>query len=220
MFKLGSRIGVGFLTVCLCAFGALAQGGTTRLSGVVTDKNGALIEGAKVSATNEATSVTVTQVTTSGGIYSFASIAPGKYTVTIEQTGFKKNVRTGNVLQVDTPGTVDIALDIGNVSEVVTVQSEGIAVQTNTATIGNVIDQRTIETLPLNGRNPLTLLLMAFSNNTRCICAAASALKPSFTFKSGEFLAAEASISMRARAGFSFICLTCCKNPEEESQLG
>ena len=160
MFKLGSRIGVGFLTVCLCAFGALAQGGTTRLSGVVTDKNGALIEGAKVSATNEATSVTVTQVTTSGGIYSFASIAPGKYTVTIEQTGFKKNVRTGNVLQVDTPGTVDIALDIGNVSEVVTVQSEGITVQTNTATLGNVVDQRTIETLPLNGRNPLTLVLL------------------------------------------------------------
>ena len=64
--------------VVLSATLAFAQGGTTRLSGVVTDKNGGLVGGAKVSATNEATGVTVTQVTTSGGIYSFASMAPGK----------------------------------------------------------------------------------------------------------------------------------------------
>ncbi len=139
---------------------AFAQGGTSRLTGVVTDSNGAALEGAKVTATNEATGVSVTQVTTSGGIYSFASINPGKYTVTVEQSGFKKNVRTNNIVQVDTPSSVDIVLQVGNVSETVTVQADGIAVQPNTATIGNVVDQRTIETLPLNGRNPLTLVLL------------------------------------------------------------
>ncbi len=149
---------ISIMFVCLNL--AFAQSGTTRLSGTVTDKNGGTVAGAKVSATNDATGVTVTQVTTSGGLYSFASIAPGKYTVTIEHSGFKKSIRTGNIIQVDTPATLDVDLDVGNVAETVTVQSEGIAVQTNTATLGNVIDQRTIETLPLNGRNPLTLVLL------------------------------------------------------------
>lgn len=138
----------------------LAQSGTSRLSGVVSDENGAALEGAKVTLTNEATGVSATQITTSGGVYSFASIAPGKYTITVEQSGFKKNVRTGNVVEVDTPSNVDIPLEIGNVSETVTVQAEGITVQSNTATIGNVVDQRTIENLPLNGRNPLALVLL------------------------------------------------------------
>ncbi len=137
-----------------------AQEGTSRLTGVVADSNGAAIEGAKVTLTNEATGVSITQVTTSGGLYTFASIFPGRYTITVEQTGFKKNVRTNNVVEVNTPLNVDILLEAGNVAEVVTVQAEGITVQPNTATIGNVIDQRTIETLPLNGRNPLTLVLL------------------------------------------------------------
>lgn len=137
-----------------------AQEGTSRLSGTVTDANGGVIEGAKVTVTNEGTGVSSTQVTTSGGLFTFASLFPGKYTVTVEQTGFKKNVRTNNAVEVNTPLNVDIVLEAGNVAEVVTVQAEGITVQPNTATIGNVVDQRTIETLPLNGRNPLTLVLL------------------------------------------------------------
>ena len=146
--------------VVLSATLAFAQGGTSRVGGTVTDSNGALLGGAKVTVTSEATDVSITQVTTSGGVYSFASIIPGKYTITVEQTGFKKIVQTGNVVQTDTPLNVDISLGVGNVSETVTVQSQGIEVQTNTATLGNVIDQRTLETLPLNGRNPLTLVLL------------------------------------------------------------
>jgi len=137
-----------------------AQEGTSRLSGTVTDTNGSIIEGAKVSVSNEATGVKFTQVTTSGGLFTFASLFPGNYAVTVEQSGFKKNVRTNNAVQVNTPLNVDIVLEPGNVTEVVTVQAEGITVQPNTATIGNVVDQRTIETLPLNGRNPLTLVLL------------------------------------------------------------
>lgn len=137
-----------------------AQEGTSRLSGTVTDTNGGTIEGAKVTLKNEGTGVSSTQMTTSGGLFTFASLFPGQYTITVEQSGFKKSVRTNNVVQVNTPLNVDIVLDAGNVAEVVTVQAEGITVQPNTATIGNVVDQRTIETLPLNGRNPLTLVLL------------------------------------------------------------
>jgi hypothetical protein len=144
------------LAFCLMATG---QSGTSRISGSVTDANGAVLEGAKVTVTNEATGVSVTQVTTAGGLFSFASIPPGNYTITVEQTGFKKSVRTGTKVEVDSPLAVTIPLEIGDVAEIVTVQAEAVGIQTNTATIGNVVDQRTIETLPLNGRNPLSLVL-------------------------------------------------------------
>ncbi len=160
MLKLAERTAVLLISIFLLSYVAAAQGGTSRLTGVVTDSNGATLGGAKVSAANEATGVTQTQVTTSGGVYSFASILPGRYTITVELSGFKKNVRTKNVVEVDTPANVDMVMEIGNVTETVTVQADGIAVQPNTATIGNVIDQRTIESLPLNGRNPLTLVLL------------------------------------------------------------
>ncbi len=152
----------GALPVVLFLFLAVfvnAQSGTSRITGTVADINGSIIEGAKVTLTNEATSVVSTQVTTSGGAYAFTSLSPGSYTISVEQPGFKKSVKTGNVLQVDTPLNVDMSLEIGQVAEVVTVQSEATTVQANTATIGNVVDQKTIENLPLNGRNPLTLVV-------------------------------------------------------------
>lgn len=156
VFRLVTVVAVVFVFVSFAA----AQGGTSRLSGTVTDTNGAVIEGAKVTATNEATGISLTQVTTSGGIYSFASILPGNYTITVEQSGFKKNLRSHNVLQVDSPLNVDVVLETGSVTETVTVQADAVAVQTNSATMGNVVDRRTLEALPLNGRNPLTLVLL------------------------------------------------------------
>jgi hypothetical protein len=157
---MGIRIISILLFVSFLTLAAFAQGGTTRISGSVTDANGAVLEGAKVTVTNEATGVSVTQVTTAGGLFSFASILPGNYTITVEQAGFKKAVRKSTKVEVDSPLAITVAMEIGDVAETVTVQSDAIEVQTNTATIGNVVDQRTIETLPLNGRNPLTLVLL------------------------------------------------------------
>lgn len=153
------RIGYLVVLLLLAASSAIAQSGTSRITGTVLDVNGSAIEGARVTATNEATGVSLTQTTTSGGIYAFSSLEPGRYTVAVEQTGFKKSVQTNNVLEIGTPLNVDFALEIGAVTEVVTVESTGETVQANTATVGNVVDQRTIENLPLNGRNPLTLVL-------------------------------------------------------------
>ncbi len=154
------RTFVLFSIVFVFANLAFAQGGTSRLSGAVTDSNGAVIEGAKVTLTNEATGISLTQMTTSGGVYSFPSLIPGKYAITVEHSGFKKSLRSNNVLQIDSPLDVDVVMEAGNVAETVTVQSEGVTVQTNTATMGNVVDHRTLEALPLNGRNPLTLVLL------------------------------------------------------------
>ena len=139
---------------------ALAQTGTSRITGRVVDAKQASVPGATVTVTMEATGVTQTQTTTEAGVYSFDSLPVGNYTITVEQSGFKKFQSTGNQLEVNTPLTVDAAMEIGQVSEIVTVQGGAEQLQTANATIGNVVEQKAIETLPLNGRNPLTLLLL------------------------------------------------------------
>lgn len=149
-----------FVLLATSASVLIAQTGTSRITGRVVDAKQASVAGATVTVTNEATGVSHTQTTTEAGVYSFDSLPVGNYTVTVEQAGFKKFQHTGNQLEVNTPLTVDVAMEIGQVSEVVTVQGGTEQLQTANATIGNVVDQKAIEALPLNGRNPLTLLLL------------------------------------------------------------
>src|SRR6266536_4064452 len=138
----------------------VAQTGTSNISGTVRDTTGAVVPGATVSAKNEATGVTSTQTTTDSGVYAFSSLPVGNYTITIEKQGFKTLQNIDNPLEVGTPLTVDAALEVGQVSETVTVTGGSEQLQTANATIGNVVEQKAIEALPLNGRNPLTLLLL------------------------------------------------------------
>src|SRR5688500_13637707 len=139
---------------------AVAQTSTSRITGRVVDSKQASIPGASVTITNEATGVSQTQTTTEAGVYAFEALPVGNYTVTVEHTGFKKFVKTGSHIEVNNPLTVDVVLEVGQVSEIVTVQGGPEQLQTSNATLGNVVEQKAIETLPLNGRNPLTLLLL------------------------------------------------------------
>src|SRR5258707_11805808 len=84
----------------------------------------------------------------------------GNYTISVEKSGFKTFKKTGNALEVGTPLIVDATMEVGQVSETVTVTGGTEQLQTANATIGNVVEQKAIEALPLNGRNPLTLLLL------------------------------------------------------------
>ena len=145
------------LVSCLVSF---AQTGTSNITGTIRDANGAAVPGATVTAKNEATGVVSTQTTTDSGLYSFSSLPVGQYTITVEKQGFKTLQKTNNTLQVGEPLTVDGALEIGQVSETVTVSGGPEQLQSSNATIGNVVEQKAIEALPLNGRNPLTLLLL------------------------------------------------------------
>src|SRR6266508_2375738 len=154
------RIFAMFIVPVCSASMALAQTGTSRVSGRVVDSKAAIVAGAAVTITNEATRVSQTQTTTDAGVYAFASLPVGIYTITVERAGFKKFQRTGNALEVNTPLTVDVTMEVGGLSEVVTVQGGTEQLQTSNATIGNVVEQKAIETLPLNGRNPLTLLVL------------------------------------------------------------
>ena len=139
---------------------AAAQTSTSRISGTVTDSTGAVVSGAKVTARNDATGVAQTQTTTEAGLYSFASLPVGSYTLTVEMSGFKTANQAGVVIQVNTPVTVDIAMEVGQANEVVNITGGAERLQTDNATIGNVVQRKAIESLPLNGRNPLTLIVL------------------------------------------------------------
>ena len=143
----------------VAAISVVAQTGTSRILGRVVDSKQASVAGATVTVTNEATGVSQTQTTTEAGVYAFDSLPSGTYTISVEQTGFKKYLKTNNQLEVNTPLDIEIVMEVGQVSEVVTVVGGTEQLQTANATIGNVVEQKAIEALPLNGRNPLTLLL-------------------------------------------------------------
>ena len=145
--------------VFVLAGGCLAQTSTSQISGTVRDASSAVVPNASVTLTNEATGISQTQNTTDAGIYAFPSIPVGPYTVKAEAAGFRTAVRNGNVVQVGTPLTIDIALEIGAASEIVSVAASAELLQTSNAAIGNVVEQKAIVDLPLNGRNPLNLLI-------------------------------------------------------------
>jgi len=155
-----SRFLFSFLSLLALCLVVSAQTGTSNITGTIRDSNGAAVPGATVTAKNDATGVTSTQTTTDSGLFSFSSLPVGNYTITVEKQGFKTLQRTNNALQVGEPLTVDGTLEIGQVSETVTVTGGAEQLQNSNATIGNVVEQKAIEALPLNGRNPLTLLLL------------------------------------------------------------
>ncbi len=150
---------IGALLAVAAAVG-LSQTGASRISGTVSDSSGAVVPGVTVTAKNEATGVTHTQITTDRGLYAFPALPVGSYTITAELTGFKTTQKTGNILAVDTPLVVDVLLQVGGVSEVVSVEGGYEKLQSSNATIGNVVEQKAIVDLPLNGRNPLTLITL------------------------------------------------------------
>src|SRR6266404_5851681 len=139
---------------------ALAQTGTSRITGTVTDVSGALVPGATVTAKNEATGVTYTQTTTEAGLYAFPSLHVGNYTVTVALAGFKTANRTGNILEVNTPLVINMSLEVGGITENVSIAAEAEVLQTSNATIGDVVERKAIVDLPLNGRNPLALIAL------------------------------------------------------------
>ncbi len=155
-----------FLMLCisllLLAGQALAQGTTSRVTGTVTDATGAVVSGATVTLTNEATNISFTTQTASTGAYTFDLITPGTYKVSVEKAGFKKIVSAGNVVQINQPATINVAMQVGDVSAIVSVEATAEAVQTSSSgNIGSTIDQKTLVSLPIvgtRGRNPLDLL--------------------------------------------------------------
>ncbi|HEX6623535.1 MAG TPA: TonB-dependent receptor, partial [Pyrinomonadaceae bacterium] len=139
--------------------GAAAQSGTSTLRGTVVDQQGNAVTGASVTLSNTEKNVIRTQTTNADGGFVFSSVPPGVYRVEVEAAGFKKALAADVRAVVDTPVDVNVQLEAGNITEVVSV-SAGLDAPINTtdATIGNTFESRRIEELPLNARNIVGLL--------------------------------------------------------------
>src|ERR1041384_5592555 len=121
--------------VAVCLSPASAQTSTSRITGRVVDAKQASVPGANVTVTNEATGVSHTQTTTDAGVYAFEALPVGDYAVAVELTGFKKYLKTGNHLEVNAPLNLDVTLEVGQVSETVTVQGGAEQLQSTNATL-------------------------------------------------------------------------------------
>jgi hypothetical protein len=139
----------------LCSLGVLpgvAQTIRGTLTGSVTDTTGAVLPGAMVTVTNNATGIKETAVTNSQGSYTIPLLSSGTYRATVELQGFKKYLRDGIVVQIAQTTRLDLVLQVGAVNEAVQVIGESPLVRSNTAELGQVIEMKQIQSLPLNGR--------------------------------------------------------------------
>jgi hypothetical protein len=137
---------------------ARAQQTSGSIVGLVTDHSGAVVAGASVTLANVDTGDLRTATTNGAGDYEFVNLIPGNYKVDVQNTGFKHFTRTNVVVQVQGSTRVDAALELGNVSETVEVTSQAPLLETQQATVGQVVAGRAVTELPLNGRNVFNLL--------------------------------------------------------------
>ena len=153
----GGRLLLGILAllalVMLCAAPLYAQFDTGAVLGTVTDSSGASVNGAAVTLTNEGTSATATFTTQADGAYKFTPVRVGTYKVSVTLTGFQTAVQHGISVNVGQSVVVDIALKPGAVTETIEVTTSAPVLQSQDASVGQIVDTRSVNNLPLNGRN-------------------------------------------------------------------
>ena len=155
----GLIFSIAALSLCLiCATLMCAQSTGGRILGRMTDPSGAVLAGVKVTATNEATGVSREAQTNAAGDYVLVEIQPGTYTVQYELTGFKKNVQKGIIVDVNQVVTLNSTLQVGGTQEVVEVNSVAPQVDTTSTQLGAVINDRSVNELPLNSRDTYQFL--------------------------------------------------------------
>jgi len=142
---------------CLLAAAAAAQSSTGEIAGVITDETGAIVPGAQLEITNTGTNETRRYESDRLGNFAVTQLLPGAYRVSVEKTGFRRYVQTGIQLQVGQRARLDISLKLGAVAESVEVQSQASLLDVTEASLGQVIENRKILELPLNGRNIVAL---------------------------------------------------------------
>ena len=144
-----------FRTIALisAAAVALAQYGSGLLLGTVTDATGAVVAGARVSVRNISTNETREVLTGPDGNYQFNALPAGEYELTVSATSFKQARLDALTLRVNSQLRADVPLQVGAVSESVEVSAAAPQLQTNTAALGTVVENRTVRELPFNNRN-------------------------------------------------------------------
>lgn len=137
------------------------QAGRASVNGTVTDATGAVVPGALVSAKNLETGQVSTVTTSSEGSYSLPFLQIGRYEIAATHEGFSKETQTGITLSADQSASVNFSLKPGQVSTAIEVKAEAVELETTSGAISQVIDQKSIVELPLDGRNPAELVYVA-----------------------------------------------------------
>ena len=141
---------------CIFAFGQTA---TTSLRGKITDPSGALVPGATVTITNKSIDKTLTTVSNGEGTYEFPQIAPARYLITVTAQGLGSESKTAELL-VNQPATIDFKMTVAGNSVTVDVSATAQTLNTSDATLGDSVGNETIQALPMEGRDPISLLTL------------------------------------------------------------
>lgn len=152
-----------FLALPLCILSSMtvqAQTFQAQVTGTVTDSSGAVVAGAHITATNVATAATYSTKTNDTGVYRLPYLSPAVYRVDCSLTGFKSYEQGPITLQVNQVLQLDVTLEPGPVSERITVAAGAAALETQSATLSQVVTTRSFENLPLNIRNPFGLVAL------------------------------------------------------------
>ena len=145
--------------IVILATPVLAQ--TAQVTGRVSDPNGAVVNNAQVTLTNEETGLKRETATNAEGYYTIPLVQPGKYELRVQRDGFKPVVRSNLVLNVEQVARIDFSLEAGGLTETINVTSDAPLLNKETSSVGQVVDNKTVLTLPLNGRNYSQLATLA-----------------------------------------------------------
>ena len=164
----GSRLVSAVVIFASLAVVGDAQSVLGTILGTVTDSSGAIVRGAKVTVTQTATGLVRNATTNDAGEFSFPQLPAGPYRVEAEASGFKKTQRSGIELRVEDVLRVDVVLQVGQLTETVSVEATAPVVSTDSSTLGGVVDHKTVTELPLNGRdfNQLSLMVPGVNSGT------------------------------------------------------
>ena len=158
---MGSRwLQLAFLQMLLAVSPLFASGPTGTITGTITDPTGAVIPKAQVVVRNEETNATRHAASNLDGDYTVALLPPGRYRVSVESAGFSRSVFRGVSVDVDQTVRLDFALRVGAISEEVHVADTPPIVQTDTSALGQVVNDRLVQELPLNEHNFLSFALL------------------------------------------------------------
>lgn len=143
------------------ALSALAQSSSGTISGTVRDASGAVIASAEVTVTNRTTQIQRKSVGDSTGTFVVPLVDPGIYDVAVSKPGFKSFVQTEITIAINQVARLEIALELGGVAERVEVAASGVMLDTETSSLGQVVSNKQITEMPLNGRNVMSLLQLS-----------------------------------------------------------
>src|SRR5574342_884796 len=152
-----TRVLTTLLLVFLCISAANAQEVRASLTGIVSDPSGAPVAGATITVVNLSTNITVSAQTNPTGNYTVPFLAPGTYRMTVQQQGFRRFVRENIVLEAQARVRIDASLELGELSQSVTVSESVSLLQTESATRAQVISNDLLANVPTQGRNPFQI---------------------------------------------------------------